>query len=251
MYRDAYIVVVMPALNEEPAIAGVLDALPHWLDAVVVVDNGSTDRTADIAAAHGATVVSEPRRGYGSACLAGLAAVARGRTPDVVVFMDADRSDDPADLEALLGPVVAGEADLVIGSRVTGAAESGSLTWPQRFGNAVAVTLLRLLWRVRFTDLGPFRAVRYAALQPLRMDDRGYGWTVQMQARAVSLGLRVREVPVAYRRRVGRSKISGTARGVVAAGTTILVTIAREWRAHRHRLAAAETSRDPTTDAGH
>jgi len=229
------VAVVMPALNEARAIGHVLDAIPDWVSRVVVADNGSTDDTAAVARGRGAVVVHEPRRGYGAACLRGLAALAElpadspfPGTPDVVVFLDADCSDDAGEMGRLVGPIAAGDADLVIGSRVLGRAEPGSLTPPQRFGNALATALLRRLWGVRCTDLGPFRAIRYEHLVRLAMDDLGYGWTVQMQARAAAAGYRVAEVPVSYRRRIGQSKISGTVRGVVGAGTKILSTIARE-----------------------
>jgi glycosyltransferase involved in cell wall biosynthesis len=193
---------------------------------VVVVDNGSTDGTAAVARAAGATVVREPRRGYGAACLAGLAHL-RERPPELVAFLDADASDDPAQLPEVLAPLLEGRADLVVGSRVRGVPAPGSLTLPQVLGNRLAVALLVLLFGVRFTDLGPFRAIRWAALERLGMRDRGYGWTVEMQARAARAGLRAVEVPVRYRRRIGRSKISGTVRGVFGAGAKILLTIAR------------------------
>lgn len=228
VYHAQRIALIIPALNEEQAIGGVISSLPDWLDEIVVVDNGSSDQTAAVAANHGATVVHESRRGYGAACLAGLTHLAAGRTPDVVVFMDADRSDDPDDLPAILKPIISGTADMVIGSRVLGNADPGSLTPPQRFGNVLSAWLLRQLWGVQCTDLGPFRAMRFAHLIRLNMDDLDYGWTVQMQARAASANYRVVEVPVAYRRRVGQSKISGTIRGVMGAGTKILSTIARE-----------------------
>jgi glycosyltransferase involved in cell wall biosynthesis len=192
----------------------------------VVVDNGSTDGTAAVARAAGATVVFEPRRGYGAACLAGLAHL-REHPPEVVAFIDADASDDPADLPDVLAPILEGRADLVVGSRVRGEPAPGSLTVPQVLGNRLAVALLAFLFGVRYTDLGPFRAIRWAALERLGMRDRGYGWTVEMQARAARSGVRAVEVPVRYRRRIGRSKISGTVRGVLGAGTKILLTIAR------------------------
>lgn len=229
------ICVVIPALDEELAIAEVIAGVPTWIDEIVVADNGSRDATARIAASAGARVVCEPRRGYGRACLAGLAALT---SPDVIVFMDADRSDRPEQMDRLVDPILAGKADLVIGSRVLGCAEDGALTPQQRFGNALACLLMRLIWRSSYTDLGPFRAVRATALTRLSMDDPTYGWTVQMQARASAAGLRGVEVPVDYRRRVGRSKISGTVSGVIRAGTKILWTIAAEaWTSRARRVA--------------
>jgi glycosyltransferase involved in cell wall biosynthesis len=223
--------IVIPALDEEFALPDVLAAIPRagpgWhVGPVAVVDNGSRDRTADVARAAGATVIGEPRRGYGAACLAGLAHLA-ARPPDIVAFLDADRSDDPGDLPRLLAPILAGEADLVVGSRVLGEREPGSLTPVQAFGNRLAAFLLRALFGLSATDLGPFRAIRWPALASLGMRDRDYGWTVEMQARAARARCRVVEVPVRYRRRVGRSKISGTVRGVIGAGWKILFTLAR------------------------
>ncbi len=224
--------VVIPALNEAEAINGALRDVPRWVRRIVVADNGSTDATVEIARACGATVVHAPRRGYGAACLAALSYIASD-PPDVVVFMDADGSDVPDEMNALVAPIRTGVADLVIGSRVLGSAEPGSLTMPQRFGNALATTLIRVLWSrgarpVPCTDLGPFRAIRWSTLRALAMDDLDYGWTVQMQARAAKGRFPILEVPVSYRRRVGRSKISGTVRGVVGAGTKILGTIGVE-----------------------
>lgn len=230
--------VVIPVLNEEQAIGAVLAAIPAWVRRAVVVDNGCTDRTAQIAAELGALVVREPRRGYGAACLAGLAALDE---PDVVVFLDGDGSDYPEEMDALVGPIRSDEADLVIGSRVLGGAEKGALTWPQRAGNALATMLIRRLWNLSCTDLGPFRAVRLDALRRLAMDDLDYGWTVQMQARAAQGGLRIREAPVRYRRRRGKSKISGTVRGVAGAGAKILWTVGAE--ALRTRSAPAQRDR--------
>lgn len=224
--------VVIPARDEEAALPLVLAALPRegpgWrLRRVVVADNGSRDGTADAARAAGAEVVGEPRPGYGAACLAALAHLAAD-PPDAIAFLDADGSDEPADLPRVLGPLRAGRADLVVGSRTLGEREPGAFTPAQAFGNALAPALLRLCWGVAVTDLGPFRAIRREALARLRMRDRDYGWTVEMQARAFAAGLRVEEVPVRYRRRrAGRSKVSGTLRGVVGAGTKILWTIAK------------------------
>ena len=227
--------IVIPALDEEGPLAQVLSELPRagatiagaQLRAVVVCDNGSRDRTAEVARAAGAAVVHEPRRGYGSACLAALAHLRRD-PPELVVFVDADHSDDPADLPALLAPLLAGTADMVVGSRTLGVAEPGAFTPVQAFGNRLAPALLRLFWGVQVTDLGPFRAIRWAALERLRMRDRDYGWTVEMQARAFAAAVSYAEVPVAYRRRrLGRSKIAGTVRGVFGASIKILATIAR------------------------
>ncbi|TVQ51307.1 MAG: DUF2064 domain-containing protein [Phycisphaerales bacterium] len=217
--------VVIPALNEERSIGQVVRSVPDWVRRIVVVDNGSTDDTAKVAREAGASVVSEPRRGYGAACLCGLAALDH---PQIVVFVDADRSDRPEEMIDLVSPILEGRAAMVIGSRTLGHAEPGSLTPPQRFGNLLSSFLIRQIWRIDCTDLGPFRAIRYDALRQLRMDDLDYGWTVQMQARAARQKLPVLEVPVSYHKRIGVSKISGTVRGVVGAGTKILSTIARE-----------------------
>ncbi len=222
MRHGARVAVIIPALNEEQAIGKVLNAVPAWADRVIVADNGSTDATAQVAHAHGATVVSEPQRGYGAACLAGIAAL---EEPDVVVFLDADHSDHPEEMARLVDPIATGEADLVIGSRVLGEREPGALPPQARWGNWLACTLIRWFWTVRYTDLGPFRAVRWDVLRELGMADRDYGWTVEMQIKAAQRGCRVREVPVSYRKRIGRSKVSGTLKGVVLAGTKILSTI--------------------------
>lgn len=198
---------------------------------VVVCDNGSRDRTGEAARARGALVVREERRGYGSACLRALA-ILRDDPPDAVLFLDADGSDDPAEAAALIEPLAAGRADLVIGSRTLGERERGALTPQARFGNWLATGLIRLFHGARWTDLGPFRAVRWDALERLGMRDRDFGWTVEMQVKAARAGLRGMEVPVRYRKRIGRSKISGTLTGAVRAGIKILGTIAADVLRH-------------------
>jgi glycosyltransferase involved in cell wall biosynthesis len=216
---------VIPALDEADSLGAVLDALPSPpVRRVVVADNGSTDATAEVARERGATVVLEPRRGYGAACLKALEALAAD-PPDVVLFLDADLSDDPAQAGAVLSPILEGRFDLVVGSRVLGEREPGALSPHARFGNWLATRLLAALYGARYTDLGPFRAIRYDALMALEMKDKDFGWTVEMQVKAARRGLRHTEVPVRYRRRVGRSKISGTVGGSVRAGVKILATV--------------------------
>jgi len=217
---------IIPALDEETAIGALLEAIDRTrVRDVIVGDNGSRDRTAEIAASRRARVVRVEERGYGAACAGALAALAAD--VDTILFMDADGSDDPAEIPLLLEPIAAGRADLVIGSRALGTVEPGALTPQQRFGNWLATRLIALIYHHRYTDLGPFRAIRRELLERIDMRDRRYGWTVEMQIRALQLGSRVAEVPVSYRRRVGRSKISGTVTGVIKAGWGIVYTIFR------------------------
>jgi len=223
---DLRIDVVIPALNEEDALPHVLAEIPKTVRRVVVADNGSTDRTAEVAKQAGAIVVHEPKRGYGAACLKALRLLADD-PPDVVVFLDGDHSDHPSELPLLIAPIAEGRAELVIGSRTRGRLESGALTPQQRVGNAIACAALRLLYRAEYTDLGPFRAIRWDALQRLHMVDENWGWTVEMQVKAAKLGVRHAEVPVSYRSRIGVSKVSGTLRGTLGASRKILWVLAR------------------------
>ncbi len=217
---------IIPAFDEEAAIGVTLSRVPPELYRVILVaDNGSRDRTAEIARSHGATVVPEPERGYGAACLRAISALPADI--DIVVFMDADSSDNPAEAARLIAPIAQGRADLVIGSRELGHAEPGALLPHQRFGNWLATFLIRLLYGFRYTDLGPFRAIRRTDLDRLGMRDRNYGWTIEMQIRALQHKLRVEEVPVSYSRRIGVSKVSGNLEASVRAGVKILWTLFR------------------------
>lgn len=230
MLGGLHVAAIVPALDEERVIAQVVGGLRALatgdgplIDRVIVVDNGSRDRTAERAAAAGAVVVHEPQRGYGGACLRGIAAATEA---DAIIFVDGDGSCDPEDGRALLKAIGAG-ADLSIGVRIPQWREAGALTLPQAIGNRIAVAMIRMLWGVRYRDLGPYRAIRTEALHRLRMRDRSFGWTVEMQVRAITDGLHVCEVPVRTRRRIGVSKISGTLRGVLGAAKGIIGTILR------------------------
>ena len=222
--------VIIPARNEQDAIVRVLgDIPPGIVDDVIVVDNGSSDATARRASESGARVVHEPRRGYGQACLSGIAAL-RPET-EIVVFLDGDYSDFPGEMPLLLEPLRAGRADLVIGSRVLGRREPGAMLLQARWGNALATALIKALYGVSYTDLGPFRAIRRETLERIGMSDRDFGWTVEMQVKAARLGVSAEEVPVSYRRRLaGTSKVTGTWTGTVRAGWKIVSTILRHAR---------------------
>jgi glycosyltransferase involved in cell wall biosynthesis len=206
--------VIIPALNEEHAIAEVIDAVPAArVHEIIVVDNGSTDKTGEKAAAAGARVILESRRGYGAACLAG----AKAATAEVIVFLDGDRSDDPGQLEAVAGPVIADRADLVIGSRIKGVLEKGAMPLHGRLGNRFMVFLLRRLYGTCITDIGSFRAIKAQTLFDLSMEQMTYGWPVEMVVKAARRGLRLQSVPIRYRRRIGRSKVTGTLTGTLLA----------------------------------
>lgn len=223
--------VIIPAFNEARSIGRVIGDIPAGLvDEVVVVNNASTDETERNARAAGATVLREDRRGYGAACLRGIEyarSLPVGKTPDVVVFLDGDYSDHPDEMDHLLAPIRRDEADFVVGSRMIGEREPGAMLPQALVGNRIACGLMRGLWGARFTDLGPFRAIRFVDLLALGMRDPTYGWTVEMQIKAVRTGLRCAEVPVSYRRRIGVSKITGTLAGTAKASAKILWTIAR------------------------
>ena len=229
LLKKAVIDLIIPAYNEEGAIGKVIGDVPSdWVRDVIVCDNNSTDGTAAVAKAAGAIVLDAPRQGYGSACLRGMAYIAgrlASEKPDIVVFLDADYSDHPEELPKVVAPIIEGGMDLVIGSRALGEMESGSMMPQQIFGNWLAITLIRLFYNYHFTDLGPFRAIKYRHLVALEMEDPDYGWTVEMQVKAAKQGLKTTEVPVSYRRRVGESKVSGTVKGSLLAGHKILWTI--------------------------
>ena len=222
MPNSPIINVVIPAMNEEKSIAKVIAEIPSTVSRIIVANNNSTDNTADVARAGGAEVVDVPIPGYGRACLAGIK---MAQPCDILVFMDGDASDFPEELTELVRPIIEDETDFVIGSRLAGESEKGSLTVPQQFGNALACWLMRLFWGGKYTDLGPFRAIRMSALETLNMQAPTFGWTVEMQVRVLKHKLRYMEKPVRYRHRIGTSKISGTIKGVIMAGTYILGTI--------------------------
>ncbi|MAZ36537.1 glycosyltransferase family 2 protein [Salibacteraceae bacterium] len=224
---DISIAVVIPAFNEENAIGKVLNDIPkEWVDGVVVVDNNSSDSTKEKAKEYGAIVLEEPFQGYGASCLCGINYLMdQDIVADIIVFLDADYSDFPEELPKIVEPILTQQMDMVIGSRALGNREPGSMTVPQIFGNWLATKLLRVFFGVSYTDLGPFRAITTKALNSLQMQDKTYGWTVEMQVKAAKMNLKTTEVPVNYKNRVGVSKISGTVKGTVLAGYKIIQTI--------------------------
>lgn len=220
--------VIIPAFNEEKAIASVIREIPaEFVQEVIVVDNASTDHTSAVAIAEGATVLMEKRKGYGWACLKGMEYIKSKKDdhPDIVVFIDGDHSDFPYQIPQLIAPIVAGTHDFVVGSRALGNKEKGSMTPQQIFGNWLATKLMRLFYQSAFTDLGPFRAIRYESLLAIGMRDKTFGWTVEMQVKALKNNLRVTEIAVDYRKRIGVSKVSGTVYGTIMAGYKIILTI--------------------------
>ncbi|KQC31939.1 glycosyl hydrolase [Nonlabens sp. YIK11] len=218
--------VIIPAFNEADSIGLVLADIPAMVDEVIVVSNNSTDATEANASQAGATVLKESRRGYGFACLKGLEYVAQKENkPDIIVFLDGDYSDYPEQLTELVAPIIESNVDLVIGARNKKLREAGSMTFPQIFGNWLATTLMKLFFNSRFTDLGPFRAIKYDKLVALNMEDETYGWTVEMQLKALKKNYSYEEIPVRYRNRIGVSKVSGTVKGAIFAGVKILTWI--------------------------
>lgn len=218
--------VLIPAFNEENSVGKVIEAIPSLVRNIIVVNNNSNDATHTVAKAVGAIVLDEPIKGYGRACLTGMAYLDQLTTPpDILVFLDADFSDYPEQLPDIIQPILTSNMDMVIGSRALGAKEKGSMTLPQVFGNWLATTLMRWIFRTSYTDLGPFRAIRWQALKTIGMEDKNYGWTIEMQIKAAKLGMKTVEVPVNYRKRIGVSKVSGTVKGVFGAGYKILYTI--------------------------
>jgi len=225
MYKGNRVSVIIPALDEETSIAKVIDDLPKdTVDEIIVVDNGSSDNTVSVAENAGAEVVKEPVKGYGAACRKGISCAGAS---DIIVILDADYSDYPERIGILLNPIIEQDFDMVLGSRVLGSAERGSLNLPQILGNKLAVYLIAKLTGFEYTDMGPFRAIKTEKLKDLNMMDKNFGWNVEMQIKAVKRGLRIKEVPVDYRNRVGRSKISGTIPGVIKAGIKITYSVFR------------------------
>lgn len=215
--------VIIPAFNEEESIGLVLNDIPVDVDEIVVVSNGSTDRTEEEARKAGATVLVENRKGYGWACLKAMDYISdQTNTPNIIVFLDGDYSDYPEKLNELISPIIEQNMDFVVGARVKALRESGSMTGPQIFGNALATGLMKVFYNSRFTDLGPFRAIKYEKLLALEMEDKTYGWTVEMQLKALRNKLNYMEIPVPYRNRIGESKVSGTVKGAIFAGIKIL-----------------------------
>ena len=224
------VAVIIPAYNEAPSISKVVNSIPLEINAtIIVVNNGSTDKTVEEATSAGAIVLDESRKGYGWACLKGID-YAQKNGADILVFMDGDFSDYPSEMSLLIDPIVEGKMDFVLGSRVLGERERGSLTPQQVFGNWLATRMIRLFYGARFSDLGPFRAIRTDAVNSLKMSDKTYGWTIEMQIKAAKKKLRFCEIPVTYRKRIGVSKVSGTVKGTVLAGIKII------WAVFKYRF---------------
>ncbi|MBF31325.1 MAG: UDP-glucose--dolichyl-phosphate glucosyltransferase [Aequorivita sp.] len=215
--------VIIPAFNEEASIGKVIAEIPDFVSEVIVVDNNSTDNTSEIAKNAGATVLFQPKAGYGNACLKGMEYISEEDIkPEIIVFLDGDYSDYPSELTKIVAPILEDDIDFVVGARVKALREAGSMTFPQRFGNALATRLMKLFFNSKFTDLGPFRAIKYDKLLALNMEDKTYGWTVEMQLKVLKKKFTYVEVPVKYKNRLGTSKVSGTVKGAIFAGVKIL-----------------------------
>jgi glycosyltransferase involved in cell wall biosynthesis len=227
--KKTNIVVLIPAFNEEKSIGKVIDEIPkEWISEIIVCNNNSNDDTEKVALSHGATVVNQPLPGYGNACLKGIEYLKKkSQKPDIVVFIDGDYSDFPSEMPTIFLPIIEKGYDMIVGSRKLGNKEKGSITPQQIFGNWLATTLVRWIYGYHFTDLGPFRAIRWDKLLAINMVDKNYGWTVEMQIKAARYELRCTEVPVSYRQRIGVSKVSGTVKGSIMAGYKILLLIFR------------------------
>lgn len=224
MLQEKRIVVIIPAVNEEESITNVLQDIPGFVDEIIVVDNGSSDNTAKIARENGATVLTENERGYGAACLKGIELI-KSKNYDIVVFLDGDYSDHPEEMNLIMKPIINDDYDMVIGSRMIGHRQKGAMLPQALFGNWLAAFLIKLFWKYKFTDLGPFRAIKYVSLMKLNMADRNFGWTVEMQIKAAKQKLKCTEVPVSYRKRIGTSKVTGTLSGTIKASYKILYLI--------------------------
>lgn len=217
------IIVIIPAYNEENAIANVIKEIPNYVSEIIVISNNSTDKTIEVAKNAGATVLSENRKGYGYACLKGMEYIAnREKKPEIVVFLDGDYSDYPEELTEIVEPIITQNIDFVVGARVKNLRENGSMTPQQIFGNWLATFLMKLFFKAKFTDLGPFRAIKYERLLELEMVDKTYGWTVEMQLKVLKQKMTYIEIPVRYKNRIGVSKVSGTIKGTVMAGIKII-----------------------------
>jgi glycosyltransferase involved in cell wall biosynthesis len=221
------IAVIIPAHNEEQSIEKVINDIPSFIDEIIVVNNNSTDNTVKTSEQSGATVLHETYKGYGAACLKGIE-YCKLKQFDVIVFLDGDYSDYPEEVELLVNPIINDGYDFVLGSRVIGEREKGALPYQSQIGSIVAGTLIKLFWKFKYTDLGPFRAIKYNRLLELNMEDKWFGWTVEMQIRAIKAGLKIKEVPVSYRNRIGKSKVTGTLKGTIMASIIILKTIFSE-----------------------
>ncbi|HSW54821.1 MAG TPA: glycosyltransferase family 2 protein [Ignavibacteriaceae bacterium] len=231
MIDDKKIVVIIPAFNEEESLPKVINDIPDFVDEIIVANNGSTDKTVEVAKESGATVVTEIERGYGAACLKAIEYIkdknlsADRQDYDIVVFLDGDYSDYPEEMALVVEPIIKDDYELVIGSRMVGKREKGAMLPQAIFGNWLAAFLIKLFWNYRFTDLGPFRAIKYSSLLQLNLQDRNFGWTVEMQIKAAKQKMKTTEVPVSYRKRIGESKVTGTIKGTVKASVKILYLI--------------------------